>query len=243
MTPRKSEPKYIAYYRVSTDRQGRSGLGLEAQKFAVGAFMARTRGTLKGEFSEIQSGKDDFRPQLREALRLCRLTNSTLLIAKIDRLSRNVAFLAALQDSKTKFVACDMPDANELTVNILAAVAQSERKAISERTTAALAAAKARGIRLGNPRLAPGNEHTAAVARQARIAKTQRHCLEMQDLIEEAQRQGHCTLRELACYLNELGIPSALNKRWHANSVSRLRRRNSSAGGPEAQFIAQDVTI
>src|ERR1700678_1802664 len=152
-----SQPEYVAYYRVSTDRQGRSGLGLDAQKYAVQTYLSRSGGVLRAAFTEIQSGRDDDRRQLSEALKLCRLTNSTLLIAKLDRLSRNVAFLAALQQAGTKFVACDLPEANELVVHILAAVAQAERKAISERTKAALAAARARGVRLGNPHLKPGN--------------------------------------------------------------------------------------
>src|SRR5712672_1466637 len=141
MSPRQTKPRYVAYYRVSTDRQGRSGLGLDAQRAAVATFRHRMGGALRSEFTEVQSGKDDDRPQVREALKLCRLTNSTLQIAKLDRLSRNVAFLATLQQAGTKFVACDMPEANELVVHILAAVAQAERKAISERTKVALAAA------------------------------------------------------------------------------------------------------
>src|SRR6185369_3133400 len=141
MKPSPKESNYVAYYRVSTDRQGRSGLGLDAQKNSVRQFLKRG-GNLRAEFTEIQSGKDDSRPQLAEALKLCKLTNSILLIAKLDRLSRNVAFLATLQQSSTKFVACDLPEANELVVHILAAVAQAERKAISDRTRAALAEAK-----------------------------------------------------------------------------------------------------
>src|SRR5271167_2281674 len=162
MAARNSKPGYVAYYRVSTDRQGRSGLGIDAQKNAVQEYLNRSGAVVRAAFTEVQSGKDDDRPQLSEALKVCRLTNSTLLIAKLDRLSRNVAFLAALQQAGTKFLACDLPEANELVVHILAAVAQAERKAISERTRAALAAARTRGIRLGNPRLRPGNAASAA---------------------------------------------------------------------------------
>jgi DNA invertase Pin-like site-specific DNA recombinase len=172
VVPRQTKRPYVAYYRVSTDRQGRSGLGLDAQRAAVQEFLNRSEGKLRAEFTEVQSGKDDTRAQLTDALKLCKLTNSTLLIAKLDRLSRNVAFLATLQQSSTKFVACDLPEANELVVHILAAVAQAERKAISERTKSALAAARARGVRLGNPRLGPGNAVSAAIARKARIVKT-----------------------------------------------------------------------
>jgi DNA invertase Pin-like site-specific DNA recombinase len=180
---------------------------------------------LTAEYTEVQSGKDDDRPQLTEALKLCRLTNSTLLIAKLDRLSRNVAFLATLQQAGTKFVACDLPEANELVVHILAAVAQAERKAISERTKAALAVAKARGVRLGNPHLRPGNATSAAIARKARTKKTEHRATDLQEVIENAEGRGSLTLRQMARYLNELGIASAHGKQWHANSVRRVRQR------------------
>ena len=229
MVPRPSKPRYVAYYRVSTDRQGKSGLGLDAQRAAVEAFQSRAGGTLKAEFTEVQSGNDNNRSQLSEALKLCRLTNSTLLIAKLDRLSRNVAFLATLQQAGTKFVACDLPEANELVVHILAAVAQAERKAISERTKAALAAARARGVRLGNPRLRPGTATSAAVARKARSVKTERRAFELREVIENAELQGNQTLRQLARYLNDIGIPSAQGKHWHANSVRRVRQLVTSA--------------
>src|SRR5262245_1740912 len=123
--------KYVAYYRVSTRKQGDSGLGLEAQRSAVQQFTSRD--TLLAEFTEVESGKRDDRPQLAAALLHARLTGATLIVAKLDRLSRNVAFLATLQDSGARFVAADNPQANELTIHILAAVAQAERKAISQR--------------------------------------------------------------------------------------------------------------
>lgn len=229
MAPKQTKPRYVAYYHVSTDRQGRSGLGLEAQRTAVEALLKRSPGTLRAEFTEVQSGKDDDRPQLREALKLCRLTNSTLLIAKLDRLSRNVAFLATLQQSGTKFVACDLPEASELFVHILAAVAQAEREAISERTKAALAAAKARGVRLGNPRLQPGTSASAAIASKARSDRADARAMELLEVIENAQKLGRVTLRQVAHYLNELGIASPQGKQWHANSVRRLRQRAASA--------------
>src|SRR5690349_17254180 len=125
--------KYVAYYRVSTARQGRSGLGTEAQQAAVAAFLSARRGQLLGEpLIEIESGKrDDNRPKLHEALRLCRLTGATLLVAKLDRLSRDAAFLMTLSKSGVRFVAADMPDANDMTVGVMALVAQQEREAIS----------------------------------------------------------------------------------------------------------------
>ncbi|WP_282257575.1 recombinase family protein [Stenotrophomonas sp. PS02301] len=143
--------KIVVYLRVSTARQGRSGLGLEAQRAATDAFVAQRCTQVLQSFTEVESGKDDSRPELAKALHLARVTGATLLIAKLDRLSRNAAFLLALRDSGVKFVAADMPDANELTVGIMALVAHQESEAISKRTREALQAAKARGQRLGNP--------------------------------------------------------------------------------------------
>jgi DNA invertase Pin-like site-specific DNA recombinase len=234
-----TKPRFVAYYRVSTDRQGRSGLGLEAQKVAVQAFLSRSGGLLTAEYTDIQSGDDGERPQLTEALRLCRLTNTTLLIAKLDRLSRNVAFLATLQQAGTKFVACDLPEANELVVHILAAVAQAERKAISERTKAALAVARARGIQLGNPRLRPGNATSAAIARKARTKKTEDRAAELLEVIQNAERHGSLSLRQVASYLNGLGVASANGRKWHATSVRRVRQRIASLPKMSLQSIAR----
>ena len=137
--------KVVAYFRVSTSAQGQSGLGLDAQRTAVSQFCGGRGCDMVGEFVEVESGKPDARPELARAMHLAKVTGSTLVVAKLDRLSRNVAFLAALQDSGARFLAADMPEANELTVHIMAAVAQAQRKAISRRTKEALAAAKARG--------------------------------------------------------------------------------------------------
>src|SRR5262249_19254047 len=138
---------FIAYYRVSTDRQGRSGLGLEAQQAAVRAYLGQAAPI--AEFTEVETGKRNDRPELKEALALCRKRKAKLVIAKLDRLSRNLAFIAALMDSGVEFVAVDNPHATRLTLHILAAVAEHERLMIAERTKAALQAAKARGVRLG----------------------------------------------------------------------------------------------
>src|SRR5215469_1774045 len=146
--------KFVSYLRVSTDRQGRSGLGLEAQRKAVEDFLNGGRWELLAEFVEIETGKKDDRPKLHKALQRCKVTGATLVIAKLDRLSRNLAFIAALQDSGARFVAADMLEANETMIQFMAVIAQHERKAISARTKAALAAAKARGKKLGNPNLA-----------------------------------------------------------------------------------------
>jgi DNA invertase Pin-like site-specific DNA recombinase len=143
--------RFVAYYRVSTAAQGASGLGLEAQQAAVRLYLHGQQGEPFREFVEIESGKHNDRPQLRAALELCRLTGATLLIAKLDRLSRNAAFLLSLRDAGVDFIAVDNPNATRLTVGILAVVAEDERERISQRTKAALAAAKARGTKLGNP--------------------------------------------------------------------------------------------
>jgi DNA invertase Pin-like site-specific DNA recombinase len=146
-----AQGRFVSYLRVSTDRQGKSGLGLEAQRKAVEDFLNGGSWKLIDEFIEVESGKRDDRPKLAEALARCRLHNATLVIAKLDRLSRDAHFLLGLQKAGVRFVAADMPEANEMVVGIMAVVAQAERKMISARTKAALAAAKARGKRLGKP--------------------------------------------------------------------------------------------
>src|SRR6516165_10069055 len=146
--------KFVAYFRVSTDRQGKSGLGLEAQRETVMNYLNGGRWTLVGEFTEVESGKRADRPELEKALAACKKQKAKLVIAKLDRLSRNLAFIATLMESGVEFVAVDNPHANKLTIHILAAVYQHEREMISERTKAALAAAKKRGQRLGNPDIA-----------------------------------------------------------------------------------------
>jgi DNA invertase Pin-like site-specific DNA recombinase len=147
-----AQGKFVAYYRVSTAKQGRSGLGLEAQQEAVRAYLNGGSWQLVAEVVEVESGKRNDRSKLAEALRLCRLHGATLIIAKLDRLARNVAFISNLMESGVEFTAVDFPQANRLTVHILAAVAEHEAKAISTRTKDALAAAKARGVRLGGDR-------------------------------------------------------------------------------------------
>src|SRR6266851_986624 len=145
--------KFVSYLRVSTARQGISGLGLEAQREAVARYLNGGSWALVQEVVEVESGKRNDRPAIAEALRLCRLHRATLIIAKLDRLARNVHFISSLMESGVEFIAVDFPQANRLTVHILAAVAEHERELISQRTKAALAAAKARGVKLGNPRL------------------------------------------------------------------------------------------
>lgn len=143
------EKQYIAYYRVSTQQQGRSGLGLEAQQHAVKQYV---KGELLAEYTDIESGKNNNRPALRQAIAQCQGSGATLIVAKLDRLSRNSVFIGQLMESKIMFECCDMPDANNFTIHIFAALAEQERKMISERTIAAQQAARERGVKFGNPK-------------------------------------------------------------------------------------------
>ena len=156
--------QYVAYYRASTQKQGNSGLGLEAQRAAARAFVLNLT-QLRGEYIEVESGKKNQRPQLLAAIAEARRMGATLLIAKLDRLSRNAGFIFALRDSGVDFVCCDMPDANTLTVGLFAVIAQHERETISKRTKEALAAKKARGVKLGSPA-----NFTPAVIAQGQVA-------------------------------------------------------------------------
>jgi DNA invertase Pin-like site-specific DNA recombinase len=224
MTPPKPlQRRYVAYYRVSTERQGRSGLGLEAQRQTAQDFLRSTDGTVAHEFVEVQSGKDDTRPKLTEALKLCKLTRSTLLVAKLDRLSRNVAFLAALQESGARFVCADNPQATELVVHVLAAVAQAERKAISERTKLALAAAKRRGVKLGNPKLRPGTRAAARIATLAAQKASKARAEDLRGVVMDARSKGYHSLRAIAAYLNQLGVTTARGCQWVPAAVARLQ--------------------
>jgi DNA invertase Pin-like site-specific DNA recombinase len=249
MVPKPLQRRYVAYYRVSTERQGRSGLGLEAQKASVLEFLRATGDTLRDEYVEIQSGKDNGRPKLAEALRLCRLTRSTLLIAKLDRLSRDAAFLLTLQNAGTRFVAVDNPDMNETVVGILAVIAQAERKAISERTKSALAAAKRRGVMLGNPKLKPGTAATALAASKAASAVAKGRAEELRELFEDARSTGATSLRAVAEHFNALDIGTPRGGKWAAASIARLLmqlgkgqaadqpRKGSHPSGPQYQRL------
>ncbi len=216
----------INYYRVSTAKQGRSGLGLDAQRAAIDAFCAARGCQQLGEYVEIESGKRDDRPKLAEALHHAKVTGGTLVIAKLDRLSRNMAFLAALQDAGTKFVAADMPEANELTIHIMAAMAQAERKAISKRTKEALAQAKAKGAKLGNPMGAKafGEHRGNDAAVEAIKAKARAFASDVAPIITAIRKDGHTTLRAIAGELNARGIMTARGGRWAAQSVSDVIR-------------------
>ena len=217
-------PKFVAYLRVSTERQGRSGLGLDAQRQAIADFCVGQQPI--AEFVEIESGKRDERPQLTKALHRAKVTGAKLLIAKLDRLSRNVGFIAALQDSNVKFVCADMPEANELTVHLFAAIAQHERKTISQRTKVALAAAKRRGQRLGNPNGARalrgrGNaEATAAIK-----AKATRFAGDVAPIIADIRADGITSYRGIAKELNSRGILTARRGAWYPATVRAVMLR------------------
>jgi DNA invertase Pin-like site-specific DNA recombinase len=144
--------QYVAYYRVSTQQQAHSGLGLEAQRDSVERYVQRVSGKLVADFTEVKSGRKTKRPQLAEAIRICRMRRAVLVIARLDRLARNVALIADLIDDELEFVAVDFPTASRLTLHVLAAIAEYESRLMSERTKAAFAAAKARGVKLGGPR-------------------------------------------------------------------------------------------
>ena len=217
--------QYIAYYRVSTIKQGQSGLGLEEQQSSVTGYLNSKSGELLAEYTEIQSGKkDENRPELQAALRQCRLSGATLLIAKIDRLSRNPAFLINLQDSSTNFVCVDMPEANNFTVGILACMAGYYRQQISDNTKAALKAAKAKGVKLGNPRLDEFRNTDTTNARAAKISKAKQRNADILSIINEMRDSAGnaLSLRDLTKMLNEAGYKTSRGKEWHPTSVSRV---------------------
>lgn len=225
MTP---PPKLVGYLRVSTAKQGQSGLGLEAQRAAIDGYASRVGGGLLQTFTEVESGKNNARPELAKALHLAKVTGAVLVIAKLDRLSRNAAFLLALRDSGAKFIAADMPDANELTVGIMALVAQQEREAISQRTKEALQAAKARGTRLGNPngaaalkRAAKGNGEALAGIK----AKADAHARQLEPILEALQEEGIVSLGAIAGALNSRGMLTPRGASWHKTSVRNLLNR------------------
>jgi DNA invertase Pin-like site-specific DNA recombinase len=215
--------KFVAYYRVSTERQGRSGLGLDAQQASVMQYLNGGRWTLVGEFTEVETGKGkdalDKRPKLREALALSKKMKATLVVARLDRLARNVHFLTSLMESKVKFVAVDMPQANEFTVHIIAAVAQHEAKRIGERTKAALAAAKARGVKLGTA----GPTNIAGATEKAQEA-AQAHAEKLRATLKGLQAQ-RLSQRAIADELNALGIPAPRGGAWHLPTVQRVLAR------------------
>src|SRR5579862_3191233 len=237
-------PTFVSYVRVSTDAQGASGLGLEAQREAIDRHVAGAGGKVVAEFQEIESGKRNDRPQIARALAACRARRATLIIAKLDRLARNVSFVSGLMESGADFVACDNPHATRLTIHILAAVAEHEREQISARTKAGLAAVKAaiaangswtsrvsgRTITsLGNPSPKGGTRAAARHAARAASDNATRRAADIAPYIEAARRAGCCTLGQLAEALTARGIRTPgghLN--WNAEQVRRVDARAKS---------------
>jgi DNA invertase Pin-like site-specific DNA recombinase len=216
--------RFIAYYRVSTDKQGRSGLGLEAQQEAVRSYLNGGNWTLVDEVTEVESGKRDDRPALDRALGLCRLYGATLVVAKLDRLARNVAFISKLMDSGVDFVAVDFPQANRLTVHILAAVAEHEAALISQRTKAALAAAKARGVTLGNPANLRNQIDGSVKGNAAKAAQADKRAADLLPIIAPLKADG-ASLRQIAERLTRRGIPAPRGGTWSAVAVKRILDR------------------
>ena len=221
----------ISYLRVSTARQGQSGLGIEAQRAAVAAYLAAHSGArIAGEFVEVESGKRDDRPELAKAMAMARLHGGVLVIAKLDRLSRDAHFLLGLQKSGVQFVACDMPHADSFSVGILALVAQKEREMISARTKAALAAAKARGVVLGGNRGKLDQIRGMGVANSVatRRAKAEERARDVLPTIEEIAASG-ASLHQIAAALIARGIPTPRGGMWTATAVRRARARATAA--------------
>jgi DNA invertase Pin-like site-specific DNA recombinase len=230
-----AQGRFIAYYRVSTARQGRSGLGLEAQRAAVEAYLNGGSWTLAAEFTEVESGKRSDRFQLAAALAACRLHRATLVIAKLDRLARNVAFVSALIEAGVEFVAVDFPQANRLTIHILAAVAEHETLAISDRTKAALAASKARGTVLGGFRGHIATPEARALARASRTASADRRAGDLTSTIRTLQADGSLSLRSIASGLNGRSISAPRGGSWSPSQVRDVLARITSLEAQPSQ--------
>lgn len=218
--------RFVSYLRVSTDKQGKSGLGLEAQRKAVADYLNGGDWSLVSELVEIESGGKAARPKLAEALALCRAHRATLIVAKLDRLARDAHFLLGLQKAGVEFVAVDMPSANRMTVGIMALVAEEERRRISANTKAALAAAKARGVQLGGFRGTAGTAATTAIARAARTEAADGHAGALAPILRRIDLTGSASLRTVAATLNAEGVPTPTGRGvWTAAGVTRLRAR------------------
>jgi len=224
----------IAYFRVSTAKQGESGLGLDAQRAAVAEFARRGPHEVLAAYQEVETGKRADRPELHKAIRHARRARATLVIAKLDRLARNVHFLSGLMESGVDFVAVDMPAANRLTLHIMAAVAEDEARRISERTRAALAAFKARGGRLGTPRnLTPeararGSILGAAAAR----ARADDAYADVMPLVLELRGRG-LSQRAIAGRLNADGHATRRGRPWNQVQVKRVLDRAADRNSGE----------
>lgn len=218
--------KYIAYYRVSTQKQGKSGLGLDAQKKMVADFVSLHGGEVVAEYTEVESGKRDDRPELTKAIRHSSLVGGRLLVGKLDRLSRDLHFLTSLQKSRVDFVVSDMPGCDNFTINIYGSLAQRERELIASRTKAGLAAAKARGVRLGTNNLNPelvkdASEKGVQVCRQ----NADEFAARVRPTIEALLTKG-MSLRRVATELNSLGVKTARGGVWTATTVKNILYRS-----------------
>lgn len=224
-----SQVSYVSYRRVSTDRQGRSGLGLEAQQKVVLDFLKNSQGILLAEFTEIESGRRRDRPQLRAALELCRRSRASLIIAKLDRLARNVAFISALLESKVSFVAVDMPEADRTFLQMAAVFAEWEARKISERTIAALAVAKARGRALGWSIPSRMSEQRLASQRGAAANRNgaQLFASNVMPIIQSIQSAGIGSYEAIAAVLNTRGVQTARGGQWHPATVRNIIARSS----------------
>ncbi|MCJ2144411.1 MULTISPECIES: recombinase family protein [unclassified Methylobacterium] len=233
--------RFISYLRVSTDRQGRSGLGLEAQRSAVTDFLNGGAWTLIAEVVEIESGANSERPELARALALCRAHRATLVVAKLDRLARDAHFLLGLSKAGVDFVACDMPSANRMTVGIMAVVAEEERRMISARTKAALAAAKARGQKLGGFRGRAGTAADTAKARAVRGRNANAQAEALAPILIRLDPTGAASLRAVAVLLECEGVPTPSGSgKWTPTAVRRLRSRlelNRGLGASASQVV------
>jgi len=214
----------VAYYRVSTARQGRSGLGIEAQRAAVTRFAEAEGYELTAEFVEAESGKGadalDRRPQLAAALAAGRAKKCPVIVAKLDRLSRDVAFIAGLMAQRVPFIVAELgADADPFMLHLYAALAEKERRLIGERTKSALAARKAQGARLGNPRNAL---EAAAVGRRVQVADADAFAANVLPIVESLRASGIRDLRGLAAALNDRGVRTARGARWHVSNVKNL---------------------
>jgi|WetSurMetagenome_2_1015567.scaffolds.fasta_scaffold00085_13 DNA invertase Pin-like site-specific DNA recombinase len=218
------ERGFVAYMRVSTERQGRSGLGLDAQRAAIVGYIKAGQGKVSAEFVEVESGKQDARPQLINALTACKRYGAILIIAKLDRLARNVAFIAALMQSGVEFIAVDMPQANKLTIHLMAAVAEHEREAISARTKAALEQTKLHGVRLGNPQgLRPdAAEKGRIVSALVRTRKSREYAEQFRPIIV-AYKDAGLSLRAIARRMSEDGeLAPRGGTSWTVATVRRI---------------------
>jgi len=214
-----AEGNFVAYYRVSTQNQGRSGLGLEAQEAAVMAYLNGGQWTLKAAFTEVESGKNNDRPALAQAMQHCRLTGSSLVIAKLDRLSRDAHFLLGLAKADVPFVAVDMPHADRTMVGIMAVIAEGERRAISSRTKAALAAAKARGTVLGGWKGGPKVD--SAKGREALQRQADAFASSVGPMVAAMRSEG-ASLRQIANDLAAKGIKTSRGGAWTADAVRQV---------------------